>query len=657
MTKAELIRKIVKRSGIPDSETKVFFEIFLQKTSGILRPGQAIKLKNFGYFQLRLAVFKTTSTKPSGKINQINTEVIVYSSFDEKETDGLVFNIPAVVTGKYNYIDSYFSLSTGKPVIPMHGVKETDYFILPTGFEMKKLIESKVDKLLEDAEIIKNYVKDNEILFLKRPAFEGDTGDESNWRIGKLDNGSLNETVENNSIADENESDDNTNFSNITWDFGEDLSRQIEEEALIDESLEQPHPPSIAEPVEKSNLEWEFDEQSVSGEAGEFEDKLQGTGKNTLASDEEAGNNYQRVKALTSEFRFDEKIPSVIKNDNNLSWDFGGNEPPVNEIDEEKPVEKSVHSFVRYNPVSTTEENNDNTIDTMSESDDEKLENTPDDHQEDKPEIKSEDAKQNVSAAAMAEIKARLAAENPSSKTRTRGYQFSNRKSFVPFLIAMFTIIVVSAVVFMYINKISLYDFSTGKFLKAPKQIKSSLVPTIIDRSFEIPVTYPYPKDSKLKVTAADSELTVAINKTPAGTVAGKNTPPVKSAPVKNNIVTAAVPVKNNPKASIIPKASSVKPGNTVAQPVINPGKTISTKDAGHKVKDNIFQVGNSYLVQVSSWHEKTNADKEAAKYKSKGYTSLIEKADIPGRGTWYRVKIGNFKSADEAAKFAEKNK
>ena len=91
MTKAELIRKIVKRSGIPDSEAKVFFEIFLQKTSGMLRPGQAVKLKSFGYFQLRLAVFKTTSSRPSGKINQINTEVIVFSPFDENEGEAINF--------------------------------------------------------------------------------------------------------------------------------------------------------------------------------------------------------------------------------------------------------------------------------------------------------------------------------------------------------------------------------------------------------------------------------------------------------------------------------------------------------------------------------------------------------------------------------------
>ena len=51
MTKAELIRKLAKKAGIPDSEAKVFFEIFLRKASEILKLGEAIKLKNFGYFQ------------------------------------------------------------------------------------------------------------------------------------------------------------------------------------------------------------------------------------------------------------------------------------------------------------------------------------------------------------------------------------------------------------------------------------------------------------------------------------------------------------------------------------------------------------------------------------------------------------------------------
>jgi len=269
MTKAELIRKIVKLSGIPDSEAKVFFEIFLQKTSGMLRPGQAVKLKNFGYFQLRQAIFKTTLSKPSGKINQINTEVIVFSPFDEIEEEGLIFNIPALVTEKYNYIDSYFSLSIGKPIIPLQGVKDTDYFIMPTGYEMKKLIESKVVKLLEDVEIIKDYAKDNEVLFLKKTSFKEEQ-DESNWSIGKLSDETLNATTGEESFSLPGETAEDVNYSNVSWDFGGDLSRQIEEEAIIDASSETASSPLNDESEKKSSLEWDFGGQFIAEEKAEI---------------------------------------------------------------------------------------------------------------------------------------------------------------------------------------------------------------------------------------------------------------------------------------------------------------------------------------------------------------------------------------------------
>ena len=42
MTKAELIRKIAKHAGVPDSEAKIFFELLLKKSSDLLKAGEAI---------------------------------------------------------------------------------------------------------------------------------------------------------------------------------------------------------------------------------------------------------------------------------------------------------------------------------------------------------------------------------------------------------------------------------------------------------------------------------------------------------------------------------------------------------------------------------------------------------------------------------------
>jgi cell division septation protein DedD len=39
-------------------------------------------------------------------------------------------------------------------------------------------------------------------------------------------------------------------------------------------------------------------------------------------------------------------------------------------------------------------------------------------------------------------------------------------------------------------------------------------------------------------------------------------------------------------------------------------------------------------------------------RWKGKGYAAYLTPADIPGRGRWYRVRIGGFGSRDEAARY-----
>ena len=618
MTKAELIRKIVKLSGIPDSEAKVFFEIFLQKTSGMLRPGQAVKLKNFGYFQLRQAIFKTTLSKPSGKINQINTEVIVFSPFDEIEEEGLIFNIPALVTEKYNYIDSYFSLSIGKPIIPLQGVKDTDYFIMPTGYEMKKLIESKVVKLLEDVEIIKDYAKDNEILFLKKTSFKEEQ-DESNWSIGKLSDETLNASTEEESFSLPGETAEGVNYSNVSWDFGGDLSRQIEEEAIIDASSEAAPSPLNDESEKKSSLEWDFGGQFIAEEKAEIEQEEFGDGKEISSHNEDDKNDFQRVKAITAEFNYDVRKSGVAKPENNLVWDFGEYDKKTNDAGKYEG-----ESVVTEKLELSDESEIENTIDTVSGAEQGISQRNP-----------SEKDPEDITPLTSGS-KNDVPPKSAIDKTRTREYYYSREKSFLPFLLAMFIIISVSATVFMYINKISLYDFSTGKFLKSSNQTGASIIPAVIERNFDIPVTYPYPNNSMQNASVDDTDLSAALN--------NKSTMPAKPASNKNN--TAVVPN--------VPKKPEM---NIKTQTPVNVSKTPVTKEASQKIKDNIFQRGENYIVQVSSWHSKSYADHEETKFRAKGYIPHIEQAEIPGRGIWFRVMVGNFKSAAEAEKFAEKNK
>lgn len=631
MTKAELIRKIVKRSGIPDSEAKVFFEIFLQKTSAMLKAGQAVKLKNFGYFRLRQAVFTTTTPKISGKANQINTEIIVFSSLDDKNDDGLIFNIPARASEKYNYVDSYFSLSIGKPVIPLKGVKDTDYFITPTGYEMRKLIESKVNKLLEDVEIVKNYVNDNEVIYLKKSSFSGEYG-EPDWSTGNSENGTLNIYPINGSTGVQDINTEEINYNNISWDFGGDLSRQIEEEAIIDASSEPPSPLIIEEPEQKNSLVWDFGEESVDEKNTVIENKEIDGVKDVPSYDENISKDFQRVKAITSEFNFDNSKPEETIAEEHLEWDFGkyeANEDNLNDNENAAAVTEEHTIPDVAEQVSTVEILPEPLVKEEPKIDlpEPEFEPVTVPEPEIKPVIPEPEVKKSIPVV--------KTAEKPCAEVS----HYSRKNSFLPFLIAMFTIIAVGVAVFIYINKISLYDFSTGKFFKSGKLKSVSIVPKVIDRNFDVPVTYPYPKDSKQNSAAADTELSSALRNR-------SKTAPTQT-PAQNN----------NPAVSNTQKKTEKPKPEIKSQQAVNTNKASVPKETTQKVKDNVYQQGKNFVAQVSSWQSKSSADKETARLKAKGYAAYVERAELPGRGVWFRVKVGNLKSAAEAEKFSAKNK
>ena len=58
-----------------------------------------------------------------------------------------------------------------------------------------------------------------------------------------------------------------------------------------------------------------------------------------------------------------------------------------------------------------------------------------------------------------------------------------------------------------------------------------------------------------------------------------------------------------------------------------------------------------AYSVQVSSTKEPAAADALVNKLAGKGYRAIKTKAEVAGKGTWYRVRVGGFNSPAEAEK------
>lgn len=71
------------------------------------------------------------------------------------------------------------------------------------------------------------------------------------------------------------------------------------------------------------------------------------------------------------------------------------------------------------------------------------------------------------------------------------------------------------------------------------------------------------------------------------------------------------------------------------------------------RISNLIFRRGNEFNVQVSSWRSAIKADDEMKRLKARGYKAFVVQAYLPAKGgTWYRVRIGGFKSVDEARNF-----
>src|SRR5574337_57544 len=97
MNKAEIIRKISKKAGVPDTEAKKFFEIFLKHASDLLKPGESLKIHGIGSFQLRVGQIENRNAHASGE-NFLYSDLIVFTESENNEpseNEETIFNVPS----------------------------------------------------------------------------------------------------------------------------------------------------------------------------------------------------------------------------------------------------------------------------------------------------------------------------------------------------------------------------------------------------------------------------------------------------------------------------------------------------------------------------------------------------------------------------------
>ncbi len=63
------------------------------------------------------------------------------------------------------------------------------------------------------------------------------------------------------------------------------------------------------------------------------------------------------------------------------------------------------------------------------------------------------------------------------------------------------------------------------------------------------------------------------------------------------------------------------------------------------------------FTIQLVSLETRAEAEKYAEPFVAASYTAVINKASVPGKGTWYRVGIGLFDTQEEAKSYLEQEK
>ncbi len=254
MTKSEVIKKIARLAGIPETEAKRFFEILLDKLYFHLKNNNIVTIEEIGEF--RLGKFDRIGHKEESFENKFifllpTIQKENFHQKNEKESvQPLVFNIPQGMQVEENILDEHFSLSIGKPLIPIGEISSDDFYFYPkTGQSFLKSLENEAVKIIDSkAVILQQSIADDDLVFSETDDWQVVTSKRDNpffkeYSIDELEDQLADELIE--------ESDEN-----IPWDFGK---VEFDEDEISDKLIE-----DEVTSLKDEKISWDFGNQTDS---------------------------------------------------------------------------------------------------------------------------------------------------------------------------------------------------------------------------------------------------------------------------------------------------------------------------------------------------------------------------------------------------------
>ncbi len=144
------------------------------------------------------------------------------------------------------------------------------------------------------------------------------------------------------------------------------------------------------------------------------------------------------------------------------------------------------------------------------------------------------------------------------------------------------------------------------------------------------------------EVTVSDEENVTSVEK-------GEEAPPVSATHTEEPEKKASPSVeKRAEKKQVTEKKTGKK-----SAPVSSSVKVKTPRK--EKVASPPVKMKKPYTVQVAAYRSKKDALLLVYKLKKAGFDAFYERTNIPGKGVWYRVRVGHYSSRDEAKRWADK--
>jgi cell division septation protein DedD len=122
-----------------------------------------------------------------------------------------------------------------------------------------------------------------------------------------------------------------------------------------------------------------------------------------------------------------------------------------------------------------------------------------------------------------------------------------------------------------------------------------------------------------------------------------------KLAQKKKESLQESTPVQTTPKHKPAAAETHTKPvAGTLARPQSSTSKTAAVS------KEEKLSTGN-FTVQLASFRDQNSAKKFAARFQDLKSKVIVRTVDLPGKGRWYRVQVGQLSSRDEASALADR--